>query len=84
MIDFTLIESAKGPKYTHSDNQKIGEIWLENLKCLQKLGGGVLTIQAHPGRISPNYIPGLIHFIENALKNNATFSTLGSVASKLD
>ena len=81
--DFTLIESAKGPKYTYADNQKIGEIWLENLKCLKKLGGGVLTIQAHPGRISPNYIPGLIYFIENALKNNATFSTLGSVASKL-
>lgn len=80
--DFTLIESIKGPKYSYENSLKIGEIWLENLKCLTKLGGGVLVIQAHPSRLSPRYITGLTYFIENALKNGAKFSTLESICIK--
>lgn len=78
--DFTLIESTKGPKYSAENSRKIGEIWQENLISLKKLGGGVLVIQAHPGRMSPNYIEGLACFIENALKSGATFKTLESIA----
>lgn len=78
--DFTLIESTKGPKYSYENSRKIGEIWLENLTTLKKQGGGVLVIQAHPGRMSPNYIGGLAYFIENALKSGATFKTLESIA----
>jgi len=78
--DYFLIESLKGPRYTPENSIKIGEIWLENLKCLERSGGGVLTLQAHPGRMSPDYVVALDYFIKNALKSGATFETLSSIA----
>lgn len=77
--DSFLIESPKGPRYTLKSSMKIGEIWLECLKCLER-SGGVLVLQAHPGRMSPDYIDALDHFIKNTLKNGATFETLNSIA----
>lgn len=77
--DYSLIESPKGPRYTPENCIKIGDIWLENLKYVKRRGG-LLVIQAHPGRISPNYIRALSYFVKNALKQGAAFKTLDSVA----
>ena len=79
--DYYLISSPKGPKYTKFDNEKIGAVWLENLKCLRN-SGGVMVIDAHPGFFSPDYLGALDYFIENALKIGATFKTLDSIASE--
>ena len=63
------------------DSIKIGEVWLENLRCLEK-SGGILVLQAHPGRMSPDYVDALDYFIRNALKHGAVFKTLNSIASE--
>ena len=76
--DYSLIGSNKGPKYSSENSWKIGEIWLENLKCLKK-GGGVLVIQAHPGRMSPKYIDGLEYFISKAILYGVQFRSLNSI-----
>lgn len=78
--DYTLIDSPKGPKYVPSESEKIGEIWLECFKQL-KGSGGVFVLQAHPGRVSPEYTMSLDYFIENALKHGAVFKTLSSITS---
>lgn len=77
--DHYLISSPKGPKYTKNDVDKIGSVWLENLKCLSNTGG-VVVIDAHPGFFSPDYVGALDYFISNALKNGAMFETLKSIA----
>ena len=79
--DYTLINSPKGPKYTPGESEKIGAVWLECFKQL-KGNGGVLVLQAHPGRVSPEYIVCLEYFIGNALKQGAVFRTLSSLASQ--
>ena len=76
--DYYLISSPKGPGYTKLDVEKIGSVWLENLKCLSNRGG-VIVIDAHPGFFSPDYVEALDYFIKNALKNGAMFKTLESV-----
>jgi len=76
--DYYLISSPKGPKYTKLDVEKIGSVWLENLKCLNNTGG-IIVIDAHPGFLSPDYIGALDYFITGALKNNAMFRTLSSI-----
>jgi peptidoglycan/xylan/chitin deacetylase (PgdA/CDA1 family) len=78
--DYTLIDSLKGPKYTPNESEKIGEIWLECFKQL-KTSGGVFVLQAHPGRLSPEYIISLDYFIKNALKHGTVFKTLSSITS---
>ena len=77
--DHYLISSPKGPGYTELDIEKIGSVWLENLKCIGNKGG-VIVINAHPGFFSPDYVGGLDYFIENALKNGTMFETLKSIA----
>lgn len=79
--DYTLIDSPEGPKYTPGESEKIGGIWLECFKQLQ-VCGGVLVLQAHPGRVSPEYVAGLDYFIKNALKHEAVFKTLSSLSSQ--
>ncbi len=79
--DYYLISSPKGPKYTKFENEKIGAVWLENLKCLRN-SGGVIVIDAHPGFFSPDYLEALDYFIGNALKIGASFRTLDSIASE--
>ena len=80
--DYSMIQSSKGPKYSPENAQKIGEIWLECLKYLQDKDGGVLVIQAHPGRLSPKYISGIEYFISRALNNGAIFKTLNSISEE--
>ena len=78
--DHYLIDSPKGPGYTKSDVDKIGAVWLENLRCLDK--GGVMVIDAHPGFFSPDYVGAMDYFIKNALKSGAVFRTLCAIASE--
>ncbi len=77
--DFSVIDDKKGPRYMPKDSIKIGKIWLENLKCLERVGG-VLVLQAHPCRMSPDYVGALDYFIKYALKSGAEFETLSSIA----
>ena len=34
-----------------------------------------MTLQAHPGRISPDYLDSFEYFIKNAMQMGVTFST---------
>ena len=77
--DHYLISSPKGPGYTKWNVEKIGSVWLENLKCLNNTGG-VIVIDAHPGFFSPDYVGALDYFIKNALKKGAMFRTLSTIA----
>ena len=80
--DFSLIDSVRGPKYSPKDCVKISEIWLENLKCLKN--GCILVIQAHPGRMSPKYIPAIEHFIKGAQEIGVEFKSLNALIHELD
>jgi len=73
--DYTLIEDPHGPLFQPGDTEKIGNIWIECLASQIAGGGGVMTIQAHPGRMSPAYVDALDYFIKNALHRGAVFST---------
>ena len=73
--DYTLIEDPRGPLFQPEDAEKIGTIWIDGLSSYMRGGGGVMTLQAHPGRLAPRYIGSLEYFITNALKLGATFST---------
>ena len=73
--DYSLIGDPKGPKYTPKDWKKICEIWIECLYEFQHCGGGVMTLQAHPGRMSPQYLRALDFFIRDAKKMGVSFST---------
>lgn len=73
--DYSLIGDPHGPMYQPGDSIKIGEIWTECLTSLKQKGGGILTLQAHPCRISPGYLESLEYFIQYALQLGAVFST---------
>lgn len=73
--DYTLIEDPRGPLFRPEDAEKIGTIWIDGLLSYMQGGGGVMTLQAHPGRLAPRYIDSLEYFIRNALNLGATFST---------
>jgi len=73
--DYTLIEDPHGPLFLPKDAEKIGDIWIECLDSQISGGGGVMTIQAHPGRLSPAYVDALEYFIRKVLLRGATFST---------
>lgn len=77
--DYTLIEDPHGPLFRPKDAEKIGTIWIECLTSQISGGGGVMTIQAHPGRVSPAYVDSLEYFIRNALQRGVTFSTPGEL-----
>jgi peptidoglycan/xylan/chitin deacetylase (PgdA/CDA1 family) len=79
--DYSLIDDPNGPRYSPLEAQKIGEIWIECFSAFRNSGGGVLNIQAHPGRLSPRYIQGLDYFISNAIKSGAKFSTLAEICN---
>jgi len=80
--DYTLIDDPRGPKYSPMDVEKIGRIWIECLSSLKQSGGGVLNLQAHPGRLSPKYLKALEYFIFNALKLGVEPSTVGEISKK--
>ena len=79
--DYYLISSPTGPRYQKKDVEKIGSVWLENLKCFGD-HGGILVINAHPNHFSPDYVGAMDYFIKNALKNNVTFMTLESITNE--
>jgi len=73
--DYSLIGDPRGPLFRPEDFEKIGNIWIECLASLKQVGGGVMTLQAHPGRISPSYVNSLEYFIKSAMQLGATFAT---------
>lgn len=73
--DYTLIADPGGPRYLPHASGMIGKIWSECLVSLKQRGGGVMTLQAHPGRISPEYIDALEYFIRDAMNYGIFFST---------
>jgi peptidoglycan/xylan/chitin deacetylase (PgdA/CDA1 family) len=73
--DYSLIGDPRGPRFNPNDTIKITEIWIECLTSLLKKGGGVLTLQAHPGRMSPAYLSSLDCFIKRSLELGVAFST---------
>ena len=73
--DYSLIDDPRGPRYRPHESIKIGEIWTECLTSLKQRGGGILTLQAHPCRVSPKYLASLDYFIQHALQLGARFST---------
>jgi len=77
--DYSLIADPRGPRFSPGESDKIGKIWTECLSELKLRGGGVMTLQAHPGRLSPAYISSLDCFIQNAKKMGALFSTPNEV-----
>lgn len=82
ITDYSLIVDSQGPRFSPNEALKIGEIWTECLIELKQRGGGVMTLQAHPGRLSPAYIASLDHFIQNALKLGAVFSTPNEICHR--
>lgn len=79
--DYYLISSRNGPKYQKKDVEKIGSVWLENLKCFDD-HGGILVINAHPNHFSPDYVGAMDYFIKNALKYDVTFMTLETITNE--
>jgi peptidoglycan/xylan/chitin deacetylase (PgdA/CDA1 family) len=73
--DYSLIGDPRGPRYRPEEAIKIGEIWIECLTSFKQGGDGVLTLQVHPGRVSPMYLESLDYFIQHALQLDAVFST---------
>lgn len=73
--DYSLIDDPRGPLFRPEDSEKIGKIWIECLTSMKQGGGGVMTIQVHPGRLSPNYLNSLEYFVRNAIQLGAIFST---------
>jgi peptidoglycan/xylan/chitin deacetylase (PgdA/CDA1 family) len=73
--DYTLISDPRGPLYPPEDSEKLGKIWIECLASLKQGGGGVMTLQVHPGRLSPGYVDSLEYFIREGIQLGAIFST---------
>jgi peptidoglycan/xylan/chitin deacetylase (PgdA/CDA1 family) len=73
--DYTLIDDPRGPLFRPEECEKIGKIWTECLESLKQQGGGIMTLQVHPGRISPEYTDSLEYFISESKQLGAIFST---------
>lgn len=82
--DYTLIGDPRGPQFCPEDSEKIGKIWMECLRTMNQGGGGVMTLQIHPGRMSPRYLDSLDYFITNALRSGAEFSTPCDIQEKYE
>lgn len=77
--DWYLISNPKGPLYKHEESEEIGKIWLEILRLMRR-NKNLLVIQAHPGRMSPEYLSGLEYFLNNAKNYNLLFKRLDEAA----
>jgi peptidoglycan/xylan/chitin deacetylase (PgdA/CDA1 family) len=73
--DYTLITDPRGPLFPPEDSEKLGKIWIECLGSLKQASGGVMTLQVHPGRLSPGYLDSLEYFIREGMQLGAIFST---------
>ncbi|MCK4734100.1 MAG: hypothetical protein KAT65_16730 [Methanophagales archaeon] len=76
--DWYLISNQKGPLYKPEESKEIGKIWLEILRLMRR-NKILLVIQAHPGRMSPDYLDGLEYFLACAKDFNVTFKMLDEV-----
>lgn len=81
--DYTLIQDPEGPKFHPAESIKIGEIWMECLTSFKQSGGGIMTIQVHPGRLSPLYLNSLDYFIQQALRLGVEFSTPSNIINNV-
>lgn len=79
--DWYLISNQKGPLYKQEENKEIGKIWVEILGLMRR-NKNLLVIQAHPGRMSPDYLDGLEYFLACAKDFNVTFKRLDEVAQE--
>lgn len=77
--DYTLIDAPRGPHYSKEEAPKVSRVWWEHVKRLRKRNKAV-ALQAHPGRVSPNYLDGLNHFCERCLESGITFLTLKEIS----
>jgi len=77
--DWYLISNPQGPLYMPEECNEIGNIWLEVLRFMCK-NKNLLVIQAHPGRMSPDYLGALEYFLENATNFNIKFRKLNEIA----
>ena len=77
--DYTLIDAPKGPQFSKQDAYKVGHIWWEHVKILKKNNRAV-ALQAHPGRMSPDYLDGLNYFCKKCLESKIIFQTLKGIA----
>ncbi|WP_440951260.1 polysaccharide deacetylase family protein [Methanosphaerula subterraneus] len=82
ITDYALVVDPQGPRFFPDESSKIGDIWTECLIELKQRGGGVMTLQAHPGRLSPAYVASLDYFIQNALRLGAVFSTPNEICHR--
>jgi peptidoglycan/xylan/chitin deacetylase (PgdA/CDA1 family) len=73
--DYTLITDPRGPLFRPEESEMMGKIWTECLASLKHGGGGVMTLQVHPGRMSPEYLDSLEYFIKESMQMGAIFST---------
>jgi len=71
--DYSLIGDRNGPKFSPNECNKIASIWIECSTSFIASGGGVLTIQAHPGGVSPLYNEALDLFIRENIKKGSNF-----------
>ena len=80
--DWYLISNQKGPLYKPEECEEIGKIWLEIFRLMQR-SKNLFVIQAHPGRMSPDYLDGLKYFLESTKDFNVTFKRLDEVVQEL-
>lgn len=76
--DYTLIDAPRGPRFSKHEALKVAGVWWEHVKRLRKNHKAV-ALQAHPGRVSPDYLDGLNHFCEKCLESGITFLTLKEI-----
>lgn len=77
--DYTLIDSPHGPHYQKGNGLKVGEVWLEHVRALRGHQRAV-ALQAHPWRVTPNYLDDLDYFCTQCREMGITFATLGEIA----
>lgn len=75
--DWFLIEWHDGPRYSPEESRDLGEVWLRALRNMMKFRWNrCLVLQAHPGRMSPDFLPALDWFLTQARELPVQFLTL--------
>lgn len=77
--DYTLIDSPGGPRWPKKDAFKIADVWWEHVELLRK-DHNAAALQAHPGRMSPDYLEGLERFCKKCLESGIRFATLKEIS----
>ena len=77
--DWFLIDYIHGPKYTPKESENIGKIWFEQLS---NFNVNTLVIEAHPSRMTPEYLPGL-DLVRRLANKSCEFVTLAEICGKM-